>query len=237
MQTSAPGFPELLLIDTVDAHLPVAARLAAIEELAPIHHEYFPAYPHVLDELREYARTGEDAHGERIHAFLLRRAGRPVGEWILNVNPRKGVVLVLFVAIHREARIDLDRSYLTALIDFTLQRCVDEAAELGETLVAAIVESDDERLHRWQEGGFILVDPDYHEPVHGRGWASADTLRYFEEYSACVRPLEGGSDIPFDERAALAIEALLVDHYGLPADNPQVRRSLDVASSCGSGAS
>lgn len=221
--------PEYWIVDAIDPQLARADRERLLADLIPIHAQYFPSYPHVIDELVEQARSGEYPAGERVHGWLVYRDGKPVGEWIMNVNLDRGIVMMLFGAIHREARIDLDREYLLRLVDFMLQKVDDIARAAGEELVGIILEADGPHIPRWIEAGFFIADSDYREPIGGRGWGVDGDARFFEAYSACVRPWGAGLDVPCSDVAERALSALLIDHYGLPADHPQVVRSLSAA--------
>ncbi len=229
------GVPEYWVIDAVADDLAVHQRQEYLAQLAQIHSRYFPSYPHVLAELEHQALTGEHPAGERVHAWLVFRDGLPVGEWIMNVNRRNGVIMMLFGAIHREARIDLDRGYLLRLVDDLLVRCAVAAAGAGEEVVAVTLESDGPHLARWHEAGFFTADADYREPVFGRHWRDHGQPTFFESYSACVRPWGNGFAMPRSELSMRSLTSLLVDHYGLPADHSQVLRSLAAAADVDSG--
>lgn len=227
--TPVEGVPEFTVVDALAADLSAAERHDLLVQLAPIHGRYFPSYPHVLEELRAQALTGEPPSGERVHAFVVFRDGLPVGEWVMAVDRRAEVIMMLFGAIHREARIDLDRGYLVRLVDDLLGRCIAAAADDGEDVVAVILESDGPHLARWHELGFFTADADYREPIHGRHWPEHGELAFFDRYAACVRPCGRGRQMTRSALAERALTALLVDHYGLPADHPQVLRSLEAA--------
>ncbi len=227
--TPVEGVPEFTFVDALAADMSGAEHHELLAQLAPIHGRYFPSYPHVLEELEQQVLTGESPSGERVHAFVVFRDGLPVGEWVMAVDRRAEVVMVLFAAIHREARIDLDRGYLIRLVDALLERCAAAAADDGEDIVAVILESDGPHLVRWHELGFFTADADYHEPIHGRHWREHGEPAFFDRYSACVRPWGRGEQMARSVLAERALSALLVDHYGLPADHPQVLRSRAAA--------
>jgi hypothetical protein len=150
----------------------------------------------------------------------------------MNVNDARQVNMMLFGAIHREARVDLDHDYLLRLVDCMLEQCQERATSEGVPFVAVTLESASDHLARWQEAGFFVADDDYHEPIGGRGWRSDGGPRFFEQYTACVRPYGDGLDLPRADVATRSLSALLLDHYGLPAEHPQVQRSLTAAAAC-----
>ena len=227
--SAVEGVPEFTVVDALAADLSVAERQELLAHLAAIHARYFPSYPHVLEEFDQQVLTGEHPPGERVHAFVVYRDGIPVGEWVMAVDRPREVIMMLFGAIHREARIDLDRGYLRLLVDDLLGRCAAAAAEDGEDVVAVILESDGPHLSRWNELGFFTADADYREPVHGRHWPQHGEPAFFDRYSACVRPWGRGEHMARSDLAERAVTALLVDHYVLPPDHPQVVRSLAAA--------
>lgn len=228
-RTPVEGVPEFTVVDALAVDLSAAEQRELLGDLSAIHGRYFPSYPHVVREFEQQVLTGDHPPGERVHAFLVQRDGAPVGEWVMAVDRRAGVIMMLFGAIHREARIDLDRGYLVRLVDDLLGRCVAAAADDGEDIVAVILESDGPHLGRWHELGFFTADPDYREPIHGRHWPQHGEPAFFDRYAACVRPWGRGMGMARSVLAERALTALLVDHYGMPADHPQVVRSLAAA--------
>lgn len=221
-----PGVPEFGIVDLFDPTLDALEREGRFREYSAIHADYFPSYSHVLDDISAQLATEVLPDGEIVHAWLLSRDGRPVGIWNFNVNVRTGVVLMLFGAIHRHARVDLPREYLPRLIDHLLGVCETEAHRLGFALHAAILESDDHHLRRWESCGFTVVDSEYREPVHGAHWPLFGELSFFEDYSACVLPIDAGHGKSIADLAEMSLSALLIDHYRLPANHPTVEASL-----------
>lgn len=233
--TPVVGVPEFSVVDALAADLSVSERQELLAQLAPIHRHYFPSYPHVLEEFDEQALTGEHPPGERVHAFVVYRDGTAVGEWVMAVDRRREVIMMLFGAVHREARTDLDRGYLNRLVDDLLGRCEAAAAQDGEEIVAVTLESDGPHLARWHGLGFFTADAGYREPVHGRHWQQYGEPAFFDRYSACVRPWGRGEHMARSDLAERAVTALLIDHYGLPPDHPQVVRSLTAAAAVDPG--
>ncbi|MFM8154573.1 MAG: hypothetical protein ACKOAF_00650 [Actinomycetes bacterium] len=221
-----PGVPEFGVVDLFDPALDARERDDSFRDYSVIHAHYFPSYPHVLEDISIHLATEVPPDGEIVHAWLLSRDGKPVGIWNFNVNVRTGVVLMLFGAIHRHARIDLPREYLPRLIGYLLGICEAEAHGLGFSLHAAILESDVHHLRRWESCGFTVVDSEYREPIHGAHWPNFGDLAFFEDYSACVLPIDAGHAKSRADLAKMCLRALLIDHYRLPENHPNVEASL-----------
>jgi hypothetical protein len=234
MFTIVPGVPEFGVVDLFNSQLSDTEREEVFDAVVEVHSEYFPSYAHVLADFRTQVETNTSPPGERVHEWLVMRDGKPAGVWTMNVNPSEGIVMMLFGAIHRDARIDLPREYLPRLVNFLLGLCIEEAHELGFELIAAILESDAERLPRWESCGFFVADPDYREPKHGIHWAEFGDPEFYSDYSACVMAIDAGIGLPAKEIASIAIRTLLVDHYHLPSDHEAVISSLQRASQVGS---
>jgi hypothetical protein len=226
MHTTIPLVPEFGVVDLLDPRLTVTERGQLFEDYAAIHRYYFPSYPHVMEDLEHYAVTGQRPTGEIVHAWLVFREQRPVGVWNFHVNRDSGVLMMLFGAIHREARQDLPREYLPRLVDFLIEQCIAEAHDHGFALQVAILESDEGHVARWTSCGFHVVDHEYREPRHGIHWAKSGEPTFFDDYSACVMPIDAGIGRPIGELGELAVRTLLIDHYRLPAGHPSVVESL-----------
>ena len=229
MLTPVPQVPEFSVIDVLSRDLSETERAPLLEALAEVHGSFFPGYPHVLEDLRVQLRTGQPPEGEIVHAWLVFREGEPVGEWIFNLNVRHGVVMMLFGGIERDARRGLEREYLDNFMVFLLDICVHEANELGIEVYATVLESDAYLIERWKSCGFILADPEYREPIHGIHWKEFGDLAFFDDYSAMLLPIGAGVGLPASELATRCLSALLIDHYGLPADHESVVGSLQRA--------
>ena len=221
-----PDVPELGVIDLFSPSLSQGERLEVLAGLSAIHLTHFPTYGHILEDLRAQLATGLAPAGEVVHAWLVIRDEKPVGEWIFNVNKENGIILMLFGAVDRDARIDLPREWLPKLVDFLLDICVEEAHRADRVIKAGILESADEHISRWRSCGFVVADSDYEEPINGVHWQEEGELEFYDSYAACVRAIDSGIGMPQTELAMTAIRTLLVDHYLLPEDHECVIGSL-----------
>jgi len=220
------GVSEYTVVDLFDPQLSEIEREEVFEACIAIHSEYFPSYPHVIEELQDHLLSHVPPRGERVHAWLVVRDEEPVGLWVMNINAKNGIVMMLFGSIHRWARIDLPREYLTHLVNFLLSLCVAEAHNRDEKIYAAILESDTGHIARWVSHGFFVADPEYQEPQHGSRWSEFGDLKFFDAYSACVFPIDAGIGMSEEVLAKIALSTLLVDHYLLPEDHQAVVSSL-----------
>jgi hypothetical protein len=226
MFTQVSRVPEFSVIDVLDRQLSDIDRENLLAVLAEVHQAFFPAHPDFLEDLRIQVRTGKSPEGEIVHAWLVFREGEPVGEWTFSLNIKYGVVMMLFGGIDRDARRGLAREYLEHFLNFTFERCVQEANELGIKVYAAVLESDAHLIERWQSCGFFLADPEYCEPIHGVHWKEFGNPEFFDDYSAMVLPISDGLYMSKADLATRSISALLIDHYGLPPEHESVVSSL-----------
>lgn len=224
--TLVPRVPEFSIVDLFDARLDATEQDAIALEVADIMHTYFPSYGHVVEDFREQLATNEGPKDELVHAWLVIRDGQACGLWVMNINTTSGVIMMLFGAIHRQARIDLPREYLPRLVGFMHDLCAVEAEANGFSIVGVILESAELHINRWKSCGFFVADPEYREPRHGIHWAEFGAPSFFENYSACVMPLGDGIRLPKSELGHICLETLMIEHYGLPRDHEFVISSL-----------
>jgi hypothetical protein len=216
-----PGIPDIEVVDVASGELADQTRAVALQQLAAVHVGFFPDHAHVVDEWREGLADGWPDESVRVHLWLLRHHGVPVGEVILHTNLRRRVVLVHFVALAAEVRRGLPRDWLESLSAGFVACGEIDAAEAGCQLRAVAGEIPGAHLHKWQPAGFDSAGVDYREPHHGMHWADFGDPEFFEML-AIVRP-----NNPDDAGAVGAsMRGFLLDHYRLPADHPVVARIL-----------
>jgi hypothetical protein len=220
------GVPELRVIDVFDSGLGTERREELFAWISDIHLRYFPESPHAVAEWREQLDTGISPTMEVVHPWLILRDGKPVGEWVVTVNQPAGVVLMLFGAVDKSARSDLPREWLGRFLTFLIDRCQQEATLAGFPLHAVILESEQSHQSRWESAGFIHADVGYLEPELGMHWSDQTEVRFIDSNLAFIRPIAGISGKPESELFVRALRALLIDHYGLPEDLPQVQAML-----------
>lgn len=185
---------------------------------------FFPEHAHVAGELAE-AWEGDWPDDEVIiHAWLLEVAGEPVGFTIFHTSLRRQVILQHFVGIEPEARPHLPMRWIKDLADAVLAVGMRDCEERGTTLLATIGENQPEHTRAWERFGYVTLDIDYHEPVHGRHWREHGDLRFFE-MTPQIRLTDAGRQQPFPAVVDQAVCAFLVDHYLLPEDEPTVVRT------------
>lgn len=224
--TQVPRVPEFWIIDLFDARLTASERECIMVEVADIMHEYFPSYAHVVEDFERQLASGFPPKDEFVHAWLVIRDGQACGLWVMNVNAVTGVIMMLFGAIHRQARIDLPREYLPNLVGFMHELCLIEARAHGFPVFGVILESAERHINRWQSCGFFVADEEYREPKHGVHWPAFGNPDFYEDYSACVLPIAEGVPLLRAELGQLCLETLLIEHYGLPRDHEVVMGSL-----------
>lgn len=224
--TQVPGVPEFSIVDLFDASLAATEREGVFVEVARMMHAYFPSYGHVVEDFRQQLESAVPPRNEFVHAWLVIRDGEACGLWVMNINSLSGVIMMLFGAIHRNARIDLPREYLPRLVGFMHQLCLVEATAHDFSIFGVILESAERHLNRWRSCGFFVVDGEYREPKHGVHWAEFGPPDFYMDYSACVLPIAEGLRLSRADVGQLCLDTLLVEHYGLPREHPVVVASL-----------
>ena len=221
-----PLVPEFSIVDLFDVRLEVDERDVVVHEVAGLMRTYFPSYDHVVEDFRRQLVSGEPPEDEVVHTWLVMRNGQACGVWVMNINAVTGVIMMLFGAIHRQARIDLPREYLPRLVGFMHELCIAEATAEGFSIVGVILESAEHHLARWQSCGFFVADPEYREPKHGIHWPNFGSPDFYEDYAACVLPIGTGNQMSKAELGILCLETLMIEHYGLPREHEVVISSL-----------
>lgn len=224
--TQVPGVPEFWIVDLFDARLVASERDSIMVEVADIMHEYFPSYAHVVEDFERQLESSVPPKDELVHVWLVIRDGIACGVWVMNVNSVTGVIMMLFGAIHRQARIDLPREYLSKLVGFMHELCLIEAKGYDFTVFGVILESAERHIDRWESCGFFVADDEYREPKHGIHWAAFGPPDFYDDYSACVLPIAEGTRLQRAELGQMCLETLLIEHYGLPKEHPAVMGSL-----------
>lgn len=224
--TEVVGVLELSIVDLFDPRLDAERREELFEWISEIHLRYFPESPHAVAEWREQLDTGISPTMEVVHPWLILRDGKPVGEWVVTVNQPAGVVLMLFGAVDKSARSDLPREWLGRFLTFLIDRCQQESTLAGFPLRAVILESEQSHQSRWESAGFLHADVGYLEPELGMHWSDQTEVRFIDSNLAFIRPITDISGKPESELFVLALRALLIDHYGLPEDLPEVQAML-----------
>lgn len=207
-------------------------RLAALQDLAPIHIKDFPDHAHVIGELEELVDAPYP--GVIVHAWLLQDRGRPVGEVIFHVCLRRRVVLWHFLSMDPQAHADLPRDWLAQMTDYLQEVAQADAAAHGVELygITAEVYRTATDYWRWSRKGFLVLAVDYREPHHGMHWAKFGEPEFFD-MTLILRLLDAGQQADPGDVLESVLSAFLIDHYRLPRDNPTVKQVFDEAAELG----
>jgi hypothetical protein len=225
-----PTVPELELVDLFEPSGCALSSLEILEQLGEVHRHYFNDYSLVIRDWREQLDSGAPPPDRVVHAWLVMRGGKPVGEIVIDVNLPRGIAMIHFVAVHAGARSDLPRSWLADVLEACVDACRQSATSRGFTLVAVMAECEDPLVRRWQEIGYTAVDVDYFEPRHGRYWQEYGEPQ-FHDLNACIARMPESVDIEWAEIVTTAVTAFLVDHHQVPASDPRLLACLDRAAS------
>lgn len=186
---------------------------------------HFPEHAHVEEELR-HVRAGLWPDDEvLIHAWLLEVGDTPVGFTIFHTSLRRRVVLQHFVGMDPDAGRELPMRWVKHLADAVFEVGMRDCQQHGTTLLATLGENHPEHARTWERYGYTTLDIDYREPLHGRQWPEYGELRFFP-MTPQIRVTDAGRGQTFADVVTAGITAFLLDHYGLPADEPTVVHTL-----------
>lgn len=206
----------------------VDAPRARLDELHRQFLAYFPDHPHVVGELTD-AWAGQWPDPQVIvHAWLIELEGAAVGFAVVHTSLRRQVLLQHFIGMDPQAGARLPLRWVGFFMDALRDTAARDCAEAGTVLLGQMGEHHEEHLRSWSRFGYVTLDVDYREPVHGRQWADHGEPAFFP-MTPQLRVTEAGAALPFADVATNALEAFLLDHYRLPRDAPTVERTLALA--------
>ncbi len=224
---SVPGVP-LDFLDVGDRSLtPLQAR-AALDGLAAVHMRHFDDYPHMLDEFEQWRADGWPDPEVVLHIWLALRDVRPVGEFVVHTNIRRGVSLFHFFAVDEHVRTTFPRGWLGRVTEAFLAQGQHDCRRRGRHLLAGMCEVPEDHIHKWTRLGYEHLPLEYGEPAGGRYHR---TPVAFIRQAAMVRTMPVARSLPPGLVAGQALRAFLLDYYGLPEDLPEVQRMLHSAES------
>ena len=190
---------------------------------------YFPDHAHVAGEL-EQAWAGEWPDDQvLVHGWLLDVDGRTAGFCIVHTNLRRGILVQHFIGMDPEVGRTLPLRWVGYLMDALRDTAIEDGDKAGVTILGQMGEHYPEHLRAWSRFGYVALDIDYQEPMHGRHWADHSTSPTFFPMIAMLRTTRAVDDLPLCDVAVRGVEAFLLDHYLLPPDDPTVERILAAA--------
>jgi len=224
---SVPGVP-LDFVDVGDPGLTAKQARAALDALASVHMRHFDDYPHMLDEFERWRAHGWPDPDVDPHIWLAMREEQPVGEFVVHTNTRRGVSLFHFFAVDLQVRRSFPRGWLARVTEAFLDAGQQDCRRRGRHLLAGMCEVPDDHIHKWTRLGYQHLPLEYAEPAGGRYHRLP--VEYIHQ-AAVVRTMPAAVGLPPGVVAGQALRAFLVDYYGLPREEAQVRRMLDEAES------
>ncbi len=203
--------------------------------------QYFPALPRVDQQ----ALLSEPLNPRVIrHRWLVTLNGSPAGLVSFEFAIRHNLGLCLSIGVlpaYRSLAWDGYRRLSDFLIQQMIKQLEVDAKNNGYSELAGVVVELEmaentpdpvlkkSRLHlfnRYQEYGFLPLDIKYHEPAFVRTYAafSAEAV----PMRLCILPTINGRIYSFNgELLNQVVDALLVDHYGLPESDWVVQKARD----------
>ena len=220
-----PGVP-LTLLDVGDARLSPGQARTALDGLKQVHLRHIGDYPHMVGELERWHTQGWPDPDVAVHNWLALRDGAPVGEFLVHTNTRRGISMFHFFAVDLDVRSEFPRGWLSHLTDAFLDIGHADCARRGRHLLGCMCEVPDDHVRKWTRQGFRHLAIDYGEPAGGRYFTTP--VEYIHQ-SAVVRTMPRAAGLPPAVVSGQAVRSFLLDYYGLPPEEPAVRRMLDEA--------
>ncbi len=211
---------------------------ARLEAMFDLYARLFPQYAHYVPRMRRRAAFDEEHRaGHVVHYWLVEINGRPAGiRTFRYVRERHcGIAIALAVdPAFREMVVEGQRLSLF-LIHACLEQIVEDAQRLGDRPPFGMVnEVEYPRLmDHYKHYGILELPVKYVEPVfppEDEGRSRVEELKMVDFLPTSLgflpNPALNGRAYNIEEVPHFAL-AFLVDHYGLPAEHPQVQAALD----------
>jgi hypothetical protein len=208
-----------------------------LEAMLGLYARLFPQYAHYIPRMRRRAKfAAQHRPGHIVHYWLMEVEGKPAGiRTFRYIRARRcGIAVALAIdPAYREVTLHGQRLSLH-LIQACLNQVLEDARQLGDPAPLGMVnEVEYPRLmEHYKHYGIIELPVRYIEPVfppeqEDRPRREELALINFLPTSLgfLPNPALNGRAYNIDEVPDFAL-AFLVDHYGLPADHPQVQAAL-----------
>jgi hypothetical protein len=178
----------------------------------------------MLEEFAQWRAHGWPDPEVAVHNWLALRDDAPVGEFIVHTSTRRGISMFHFFAVDSDVRSTFPRGWLSHLTDALLAMGQADCAARGRHLLGCMCEVPDDHVRKWTRQGFRHLPVAYGEPAGGRYFTTP--VDYIHQ-CAVVRTMPRAAGLPPAMVSGQAVRAFLLDYYGLPAEEPRVRRMLD----------
>ncbi len=209
-----------------------------IEALLDLYARLFPQYRHYVPRMRRRAEfESEHRSGHIVHYWLAEVDGRPAGLRTFRYVRNRHCGLAHALAVDPEFRATMvgEKRLAVFIIYECLNQIIRDAQEAGdEPPLGMVNEVDpDELMKHYIRNGLIRLPIDYVEPIfppeeEGRSRADELTATEFHPMKMGFLP---NPQVKIEAYTKEMIEnfalAFLTDHYGVPAEHPAVRRTLD----------
>lgn len=229
------------LASGLEIHDLVGGNTDLLEEYLQLYLEFLPQYARYVPVMRLRAEqpAPRDPRFDE-HQWLVLRQGQPAGMTTFVYNRLRNVGIGLDLAVRPEER-QLDRASQSRLAGLMIREMCkqverDAAAQGNPTPLGVVVEVEHPALvKRYAEYGFIALPVEYYEPPFiQRALSLVEPAEIekagFPRLHLGFFPIEGSGFEPTNlEQLTEIIQALLVDHFGLPGNHWVVQTALDSA--------
>ena len=193
-----------------------------LDPMLAMHRRAFSGFEYARDGMRDDASAPPERDGVIVHQFVATVDDVVSGFSLVDTNFVRNVAPNHFLYVERPARsvtIDGRRLGTWFLYHTNTQIVLDGAPENW----GSVCEADEPRFPIFMPTGWVVLDNQYDEPVHGWTWREHDTSSFRHNLLWLPRP---GADVdallPKVREAAAA--AFLLDMYQLDRDVPLAAR-------------
>lgn len=216
------GVDGLFYVDVIRGSSAESLRL-----LQEIHLENFGGS--YAEATGDFTRTwnGEDTPAGLIeHQWLLVLEGKPVGQFVFEVNLNRKMVNRHFLSVRGGDRTLMPSHWMTSVMETASNVCKADAASHGIELLGMMSEIKPRHERGWRKLGHFAPNIGYQEPLHGNYWAEFGPLEFIPMV-ANILPYDAGRNIGLGQIAEAGVRAFLQDYYHVPEDDPILLEIVD----------
>ena len=222
----------------IAVHDVVGGNVSHLPALIDLLVEGFPDSVTTLPRVRSKAERGPDADSRFIHhQWLITVSGEPAGATSFSYVPGRNIGLGIYLVIrppYRQLAVAGHNRLASWLHLAVAQQLISDAELIGRPLPwgLAVEVSVPALAIQYRQYGFRELPVTYAEPQFPEGWRPSGNLDdlppiTWQTAQLGLFPCVGHAiDVHTPQLLTDAVAAFLIDHYGLPAEQPDVQRML-----------
>ena len=194
-----------------------------LSDLKSVFRSCFPEYEFFLNDIDENFVEPQRRGNLIIHQVVAYADDEPAGVLILHTNIARSVSLIHFLGVIPSLRgpIPGERSIARRLVAEAVRLLEADTKTHGISIDHGLIaDAIPVALDSWIRLGFKAVCMEFAEPEHGREWAKYGDPELHK--LTLVALLSTAPTSSPDEIMRAGAGAYLIDHHGLPLDNPKV---------------